>query len=162
MKKHILAALLTALLLLPSCKNEQPGYRTDLSAGQLSEQCLTSVSSHELLAPADEDYIRYRLLLEDDMMESCVVYIQNAGTALDEIGIVKALDEDTTAIESAVQNYLKQRNEEWTGQYMVEEYPKLEAAEYRTIGQYVVYAILSEEDKVTFFDAAAKSLTADQ
>lgn len=154
MKKTILCALLAILLLLPSCGEKEPVYRTDLTASEISDACAPVLSSAELLAAADEDYIRYRLLLDDSLAESCAVFIQNAGTSLDEFGIAKAPTEDTSALEAAVADFLSRRNEEWTGQYMVEEYPKLEAAEYRTFGRYVIYAILSEEDKTAFFAAA--------
>jgi len=60
-----------------------------------------------------------------------------------------------------VEDYLVSRNEEWTGQYLVEEYPKLENAEYRVMGRYVVYAILSEADKETLFNAVECYLTAE-
>ena len=154
MKKTFLAVLMAALLLLPSCGEQAPVYRTDLSAEAVSDACTPVLSSADLLSAADPDYIQYRLLLDDTMMENCVVYIQNAGTSLDEFGIIKALTDDTSALEAAVADFLTRRNEEWTGQYMVEEYPKLEAAEYKTIGRYVIYAILSEEDKAAFFAAA--------
>ena len=159
MKKSILAALLAALLLLPSCKDAEPVYRTDLSAAEISSACTHSLSSAEFLAPADEDYIQYRLMLDDALAENCVVYIQNAGTSLDEFGIAKAPTDDTAALKAALEDFLLRRNEEWTGQYMVEEYPKLENAECKVIGRYVVYAILSEEDKAAFFSAAEQMIT---
>lgn len=154
MKKTILAALLAALLLLPSCGDKEPVYRTDLSAAEVSDACMPALSSADMLGAADPDYIKYRLLLDETMVENCVVYIQNAGTSLDEFGIAKAPTDDTSALEAAIADFLARRNEEWTGQYMVEEYPKLEAAEYKTVGRYVIYAILSEEDKDAFFAAA--------
>ena len=89
-------------------------------------------------------------------MESCTVYIQNAGTALEEFGIIKSRTEYTDAVEAAVSDYITRRIDEWTGQYMVEEFPKLQAADYKTFGQYTVYAILSDADKEAFYSAIAK------
>ena len=66
--------------------------------------------------------------------------------------------DDTAAVEAAVKDYLAQRNEEWTGRYLVEEYPKLRDAEYKVFGRYVVYGILSEADKTALFDAVADTL----
>jgi len=45
-------------------------------------------------------------------------------------------------------------------EYMPEEFPKLESAEVKTAGNYVIYAILSDNDKKAAFDAFNKALTA--
>ena len=159
MKKKILAALLAAmLLLLASCKGDTTvNYRTDKTAAEVYSSASAAVSSASL-AEADEDYIRYRMMLDTSIMESCSIHIQNTGSSLDEIGIIKALSEDTLAVEKAVADYLAQRNEEWTGMYLVDEYPKLRDAEYKVFGRYVVYGILSEADKTALFDAVADTL----
>ena len=159
MKKSIFALLLTAVLLLSSCGEKTVTYRTDLSAADVSDACMAVLSSSALLGAADEVYIQYRLMLDSTMAESWSVYIQNAGTSLDEFGIAKAPTDDTSALEAAFRDFIVRRNEEWTGQYMVEEYPKLESAECRTIGRYVIYCILSEEDKAALFTAAEQFLT---
>ena len=159
MKKRLLPLMLVLLLLLPACSEKEPVYRTDLSAQQISDACGPILSAHSLLAPADEDYIKFRLLPNGTGYESCAVYIQNAGTSIDEFGIVKAPSDDTATLEAAIADYLSRRNEEWTGQYLVEEYPKLRDASYKAVGRYVVYAILSEEDKAAFFSAAEQFIT---
>ena len=146
MKKRIFAVLLTAVLLaLPSCKENTPSYRSDKT-------------SPEVDSAVDTDYIRYRMMLDTAIMEDYAIYMQNTGSSLDEIGIIKAIGDDTAAVEAAVKDYLAQRNEEWTGMYLVEEYPKLRDAEYRVFGRYVVYGILSESEKTALFDAVAGAL----
>lgn len=160
MKKRILTALLAAvLLLLPSCKDKTPTYRNDKTAAEVYTAAASAVSAVNPLAEADEDYIRYRMMLDTSVMENCSIHIQNTGSSLDEIGIIKALSDDTSAVEKAVSEYLTQRNEEWTGMYLVEEYPKLRDAEYKVFGRYVVYGILSESDKTALFDAVSSALT---
>lgn len=160
MKKILSAVAFAAVLfLLSACgKDESPSYRSDLTASEITSACLSSLSSNALLDSADEDYIKYRLLPDGTAFESCSVYIQNAGTSIDEIGVVQSSDEDSEALYAAVTDYLSRRNEEWTGQYLVEEYPKLRDAECKRIGSYVVYAILSEEDKTSFFNAVSELL----
>ena len=148
MKKRIFAVLLTAVLLaLPSCtKNTPPSYRSDKTAVEVYSAVAEVVSTDAPLAAVDTDYVRYRMMLDTSIMEDYAIYMQNTGSSLDEIGIIKAIGNDTAAVEKAVQDYLTQRNEEWTGMYLVEEYPKLRDAEYRIFGQYVVYGMLSEAE----------------
>lgn len=161
MKKRIIAVLLAAVLLaLPSCKeNTPPSYRSDKTSMEVYTAVAVVVSPDAPLAAVDTDYIRYRMMLDTTIMEDYAIYMQNTGTSLDEIGVIKAVSDDTAAVEKAVKDYLTQRNEEWTGMYLVEEYPKLRDAEYRIFGRYVVYGILSAEDKTALFDAAACTLT---
>ena len=161
MKKRIFAVLLPAVLLaLPSCtKNTPPSYRSDKTAVEVYSAVAEVVSTDAPLAAVDTDYVRYRMMLDTSIMEDYAIYMQNTGSSLDEIGIIKAIGNDTAAVEKAVQDYLTQRNEEWTGMYLVEEYPKLRDAEYRIFGQYVVYGILSEAEKTALFDAVSASLS---
>ena len=161
MKKRIIAVLLAAVLLaLPSCKeNTPPSYRSDKTSMEVYTAVAEVISPDAPLAAVDTDYIRYRMMLDTTIMEDYAIYMQNTGTSLDEIGVIKAVGDDTVAVEKAVKDYLTQRNEEWTGMYLVEEYPKLRDAEYRIFGRYVVYGILSAEDKTALFDAAASTLT---
>ena len=157
MKKSLFLLTLVCFIFLTACgtDSENITYRTDLTPQEISDACMPVLSSSSLLSPADSDYIKYRLLLDETMMESCVVYIQNAGTSIDEFGIIKSRTDYTEAVEKAVAEYLQRRNEEWTGQYLVEEYPKLQAADYKTFGQYTVYSILSSADKEVFYPAVS-------
>ena len=160
MKRIFAAALLICLVILSGCNAEDApkSYRNDLTPQAISDACAPAISSYSLLTAADEDYIRFRLMLDETMMESCVVYIQNAGTSIDEFGIIKSRTDYTEAVESAVADYLARRVEEWTGQYMVEEFPKLQAANYKTFGSYTVYTILSEDDKEILYPAVSNML----
>ena len=83
----------------------------------------------------------------------------NAGQNVDEYGIFKGKDKaQTEKIAEAVKGYLKTRDEAWMVEYMPEERPKVQNAEALTVGNYVVYAILSDEDKSAAFDAFNEAL----
>lgn len=159
MKKHLMIALVVTLLFSGCVRNTETEFRSDLHAADVAAACLSTVSSAEMLGAADDDYIRFRLFPDETPYQSCAVYIQNAGTSIDEIGIVQAADGDTAALKAAVDDYLKRRNEEWTGQYLVEEYPKLRDADSKVIGSYVAYAILSDADKEAFYASIEFLLT---
>ena len=55
--------------------------------------------------------------------------------------------------------YIARRIEAWMPEYMPEEFPKMEAASVKIFGNYVVYAILSEDVKADVFDAVKAELT---
>ena len=161
MKKLLSLLVLAALLLLPACGDDTVTYKTDVSAQEIMDACAAPLASFSLLSTVDEDYMTYRMMLDPATVESYSVYIQNAGTSIDEVGIFQTVSDDTAAVTAMVENYLTRRNEEWTGQYLVEEYPKLENAECRVIGRYVVYGILSDTDKESLFTAVESYLTAE-
>lgn len=149
----ICALLLTAVLLVTACGEKTVTYTADATAQDVIDNCAAKLASFSLLAPADEDYVKYRMMLDTETVNGHAVYVQNAGTSIDEIGVFVCATDDTSAVVSMVKDYLARRNDEWTGQYLVEEYPKLRDAEYRVFGRYVVYGILSEADKAEFFSA---------
>ncbi len=156
-----LSLLMLAALLLTACGEDPVTYKTDVAAVSLLDVCASPLASYSQLSAADEDYITYRMMLDTASVASYAVHIQNAGTSIDEIGIFQCISDDTAAVTAMVEDYLTRRNEEWTGQYLVEEYPKLENAEYRVIGRYVVYGILSDTDKDALFSAIESYLTAE-
>ncbi len=163
MKKQLyfFALFLAVLCLLPACSDVAVQYKTDVNAQAVVNASSTHLPTFALLSPADADYVRYRMLLTDEVAKSYSIYIQNAGSSIDEIGVVEATGANGAAVSELVKDYLERRNAEWTGQYLVEEYPKLRDAEYRVYGKYVVYAILSEDDKAAFFQDAEKFLKAE-
>ncbi len=161
--KTILTLLLLTVLCLAALagcsNNKEVSYRTDADVHALADACSAKLASASLMADADEDYLLYRMELSESFLPDAVVRIQNAGTALDEFGIFRAPDNLSPAIlEDTVKAYLAARDKEWTGLYLVEEYPKLRDAEYKVYGKYVIYAILSEEDKAALFSEAEAQL----
>jgi DNA-directed RNA polymerase subunit alpha len=129
----------------------------EVTAGDIIGNQHVSVLNPELhIATLTED-VEFNLEFEVRMGKGYVPADMHEGLS-DEIGIIKAIGDDTAAVEAAVKDYLAQRNEEWTGMYLVEEYPKLRDAEYRVFGRYVVYGILSESEKTALFDAVAGAL----
>ena len=51
------------------------------------------------------------------------------------------------------------RLQSWMDEYMPEEKPKVENAQVRTFGPYVIYTILSESDSKLAIDTASEMLT---
>jgi len=83
-----------------------------------------------------------------------IVNINAYGTSVDEFGIFKGSDKaQTTAIADAVKTYLQLRIDTWIPEYMPEEFPKLENAEYKVVGNYVMYAVLSDSEREAAFSS---------
>lgn len=158
---RLIAAFFAAILLFTACKSQTVTYKTDVSADSIIDACAAQLPSFSLLSEADEDYVTYRMMPDETTLAGHVVYIQNAGTSIDELGIFISATDDTAPVETMIEDYLARRNDEWTGMYLVEEYPKLRDAEYRVFGRYVVYAILSEDVKGQFFGDVDNYLRAD-
>ena len=60
-------------------------------------------------------------------------------------------------IKAMVEGYIKILQDSWMN-YQPEEEPKLKGAEVRTVGDYVMYAILSDADKETAFKTFTAAL----
>lgn len=151
-----LALLLLAAFALAACGGDN--YRTDVPAADLQAAVEPLLEHADHLDTADDDYLRFNLAGTEKAAER-LVRLPVSGTTLDEYGIFRAETvEDTAALADACEAYLKTRNEAWLGLYLVEEYPKLRDAEVRVMGQYVVYLILSEEEKTSVIDKIEETL----
>ena len=70
------------------------------------------------------------------------------GTSIDEFGVFKGADSaQAESLRTAVNDYLQLRLDAWMPEYLPEEFPKLQNAQLWTAGNYVFYAILSEDVK---------------
>ena len=74
------------------------------------------------------------------------------GTSIDEFGVFKAGAMTADELKTMVEDYLKVLQDSWMN-YQPEEKPKLDGAEIKIVGDYVMYAILSEADRATAFKA---------
>lgn len=163
MKKIISGCLLvvTVVLLLAACTPAEttPVYKTDVAVDTLSAAAAEKIANYSAMSKIDEMYFKYQLTADTATISQWDVRLMT-GTALDEIGIFKAASaEDVETVKQMATDYLARRNEEWTGLYLVEEYPKLRDAEVKVYGEYVVYAILSEAEKSAVFTAIETALT---
>ena len=138
MKKtiSILLAAALALCLLAGCGKKAVS-EPDMSA--LADLVDAAIGNEGALVETDANYINYA---------AYTVKINTIGIAIDEYGIFKGADEaQAKDIKTAVENYLQLREDTWMKEYRPEEFPKLQAAEVWTEGNYVMYAILSDDAK---------------
>lgn len=133
--------------------------RNDVAVSELSAKINSELESGADLVDAPESYISSSMGFDLSSVSEYVVKINSRGVNIDEYGIFKAEDDSQLQqLQTAVSNYLQFRVDTWMVEYMPEEFPKLQNAETKTIGNYVMYAILSDSDKQAVFSAFEKTL----
>lgn len=151
-KVKILSALLCAALalgLLAGCGSEaaQPEMSDVVAA-------VEAVVPTDGMTQYDANYIKNVLKLEESDYADCCVMATNVGTTIDEFGIFKGKDSAQAGeLKTAVEEYLQFRLDSWMPEYLPEEFPKLQSAKLWTEGDYVMYAILSDDAKTAAGDA---------
>lgn len=158
-KKYIsLIAAILAISLLSACGAKTAQVRNDVEVSDVSS-AVTAVLEADTLVSVPETYYSGYMKLDTANFEGYNVKINSKGINIDEFGVFKAKDSSqVAAVEQAVRDYLQFRLDTWMVEYMPAEHPKLESAEVKTVGNYVMYAILSDEGKKAAFDAFEKSL----
>ncbi|NCB74624.1 MAG: DUF4358 domain-containing protein [Clostridia bacterium] len=160
-KKYLsFIALVLALSLLSACGGTSANVRDDVSVSDVSA-AVAAVLGDDTLVSVPETYYAGSMKMDVSDYGGYDVMINSKGINIDEFGIFKAKDSSQLpAVEKAVNDYLAFRLQIWMEEYMPEEKPKLENAEVKTVGNYVMYAILSDEGKKSAFSAFEKSLKA--
>ena len=160
-KKHIsLIAIILTLSLLTACGGKAAEIRNDVAVSDVSA-AVASVLGNDTLVSVPDTFYSGSMKMDVSKFDGYDVKINSKGINIDEFGVFKAKDSSqVSTVEQAAKDYLKMRIDTWMVEYMPEEYPKLENAEVKTVGNYVMYAILSDDDKKAAFDALEKSLTA--
>ena len=160
-KKHlsiISAALILSLFV--GCGSKSAKVKDDVAVTDVSS-AVASVLGDDALVSVPDTYISGAMKMQVSDYDSYDVKVNSKGVNIDEFGVFKAKDSSQVAtVEKAVNDYLQMRKDTWMVEYMPEERPKLDSAEVKTLGNYVMYAILSDADKTAAFDAFQKALTA--
>jgi len=159
-KKHLaLISILLMLSLFAGC-GKTAEVKNDVAVTDVSA-AVASVLSDDALVSVDADYIAGSMKMDVADYDSYDVKINSKGVNIDEFGIFKAKDAaQLVTVTKAVNDYIQMRKDTWMVEYMPEERPKLDSSEIMIRGNYVMYAILSDEDKHAAFDAFEKALTA--
>ncbi len=152
-----LVLCMTALLALCACGGEK--INTDVAPADISENIVKALGAVDAMTALDESYITGRMDID---LSNCAEYDVRLSTAsinVNEFGVFKAKDVDhVEALDADVQAYLAMRLETWMDEYLPEEKPKVENAQVRTFGPYVIYTILSESDSTLAFNTASEML----
>ena len=152
---RIISAGVAALLLLgllAGCG----GSGKNMQVQELVEAVNEALGTEDSMADSDGTFLGLTGA-DPDTLGRYHILINRYGANIDEYGIFRCGEDkdDLSAqqIKALVESYLARRLEIWMEEYMPEEKPKLENAEVRVQGNYVMYCILSDADKATAFKA---------
>ncbi len=160
--KHSLALLLAICALLSLCACGDSGgkaeYKDDVAVSDLADKVIDT-NDRWSFTQMNDSYLEGAMKLTPSDFAEYSVNINAMGTTADEFGIFKAKDADSVAaVKEAAEGYLSFRLETWMDEYMPEEKPKLEKAEVKVCGLYVMYAILDDSSRSAAFDAFESAL----
>ncbi|MBR1497233.1 MAG: DUF4358 domain-containing protein [Oscillospiraceae bacterium] len=150
-----LAALL-ALALLCACGGSAG---KNVPASELAAAVSGALGKTDALASNDGTFLGLSGAAAADLGDYAIL-INRYGANIDEFGVFHASGDGASAreIKTVAEAYLARRLEVWMEEYMPEEKPKLENAEVRVSGDYVIYCILSDADKAAAFRAFEDAL----
>ncbi|MBE6596170.1 MAG: DUF4358 domain-containing protein [Ruminococcaceae bacterium] len=160
MKRAIILLLsLLLALTLTSCSSKK--YSDGISCRELSES---------LIGDDTEDYSRYGEDYLDFFFDGAalcddfeIIYSTEVND-IDELGIFHLAEgSDPEELSALAESYLSEMREgksAFIGSYAPEELPKLERAEVRRFGNYVIYAIMDSEDRAEVFRKIEERLLA--
>ena len=165
---RLLACALCALFLLSAVACDGGNWRDDLTAESLSITVKAAIPAEDgwntvsgaYISPSSwgEDYADYLALVSD----YTIVISAESDMNVDEMGIFHVKDAgDAAKIKSFAESYLtayKLRMAPLLESYNQAELPKLECAEVKVCGSYVLYTVLSAEDTAAAQNAFEKAL----
>ena len=140
--------------------SEKKEYRDGLECSELLGSAAEKLSGDIEYKALGADHVKYNF--DDGLMGDHAFLASASSSDINEMGIFHASDkkecEDILELcEDYFEDYLEEK-EEFIASYAPRELEKLKNAEARRFGNYVAYAILSENDKDIFFDTVEKLL----
>lgn len=161
MKKILCLILCTVCIFsFASCNSDSTAsYKDNLSASELAELTKSSLENPDNMEQCTDLYIDLTIGFDRSEYESYYISVPVAGLTIDEIGILKVSDEsEVEKVKTDVEAYLKNKAENFDTRYETEEQPKVNNAEVKVFGKYIVYAVLSESGKTAFFNSVETNL----
>lgn len=160
MKKYfvrLLSALLLSLALLTALASCGGGaeYRDDISVTAVGDAVKAAVPISDGYYAADSDYLGFYFKGAEEIIDSHTVEFSAASTNINQFGIFHVKDGKVADMKALCESYIATMKERWVAQanYIASEHPKMENAEVRVFGNYVVYVMLTPSDKATVFNA---------
>lgn len=157
--KRLIPSVLLCVLTLAGCGKVTPrSYLTSMSADEVADAAGRGLD--ESFRTADADYLTDYVTLPQSGY-TLSVRVAMAGDRIDEYGVLHS-DIGTDGAARLIREYLArsyEQNRAFYDSYIPAETPKLRDAEVRIFGDYVVYAILSPEERERVFAQAEACLT---
>lgn len=161
MKKiYKISALVLALAMLCAmlCACGDNSDEKNVAVSEIAANVANTIGKSDALTSVDANWIKGWMKTDADELGEYVVMVNAYGANVDEFGVFKAGEMSASEIKTMLENYLKLRMDSWMDEYMPEEKPKLESAEIKVSGSYVMYCILSDSDSSAAFAAFEEAL----
>lgn len=157
---RLLLICLCALLLVACSK---PKYRTDISCRELCADVVDGVDGGGEYAEYGDQHLKYEFGDSARGAEDhCILYSVRVED-ISEIGVFFASDEkDVKDIAEDCKRYIENIKEDkraFISSYAPDQLPKLDKAEVRICGNYVMYTVLYPKDSESAYDQIKKRLT---
>ena len=153
--KKLLATLLVATILTCLGCRQQKEYRTDVTCETITQSVCEELSEEEGYLPFGEDHVRVSFEDTTRYTDKSLVYSARSEN-IDEIGIFRAeSDADVDELRRLCEQYVTNLREDmraFVESYAPREAQKLDRAEVKSFGRYVVYTVLSEEDRAEAYE----------
>ena len=148
--QKLISLLLVAAALCALCACGG-GKTKNVPVSELADKVSAALGKSDL-ETAPDNYVKGYFRHSPEEIGEYVILKNVMGTNIDEFGIFKAGTMDAAALKEMIDGYIKILQDSWMN-YQPEEEPKLKGAEVKTVGDYVMYVILSDADKETAFKA---------
>ena len=162
MKKGYMVLILILLVgaIFSSCAKEE--FTSTLSCNELSKSLEKEFSGDgQEFSCYSKEELKF-LFPDTDVYEDGLVIYSSDGVDITEIGIMRAKDEnDAIALLEDAKGYIKdiqEQKREFLQNYSPSELSKLNSAEARRFGQYVIFTIAEPYESNAVFSAAEKCL----
>ncbi len=163
-RTYRISALVLVLVILAGmlCACGDKAEEVNVPVADIAADVASALGKTDALTTVDENWIKGWMKTEASQFGQQVVMINAYGANVDEFGIFKAGENMSASdIKAVVEAYLQLRMDSWMDEYMPEEKPKLENAEIKVVGNYVMYCILSDADADTAFATFEGCLSAE-
>lgn len=155
--KRLFAAVLLLSLMLCLCACGAK-YRDDVPISRFVAVIDARMGGSDL-AEMNSGYISGAMHLDPNSFGGYVVKLNAKGINIDEYGVFRTPDNGKVSdVQDAIEGYLKLRRDSWMKEYMPEEKPKLDKAEVKVYGNYVLYVIASDEVRENVYQEVEKLL----
>ena len=160
MKKiFVIAALLFCVCFYACAKATE--YRDDLDTEDILKGAPHGVRRADDYAEYDDDFVEFLFGSLASSRDHTVIYSRDQND-INEVGVFHAESEDESLefYEKATEYISEMRDTQraFIASYAPEELPKLDNAEVRRYGKYVVYAVLSTDDSEALFSHIENTL----
>ena len=158
MKKRRLFAALVLLALLICLSACGAKYRDDVPMSRFTAIIDARMGGSDL-AEMNSGYISGAMHLDPNSFGGYVVKLNAKGVNIDEYGVFRAPENGKASdVQDVIEGYLKLRRDTWMKEYMPEEKPKLDKAEVKVFGNYVLYVIAADDVRNNIYQDVEKLL----